>query len=211
MAKDAVAAGFVHLLLPGLQTVFLAVTVVAVAAAAVALLCCLNWDSAVFDGLTSGEKITNALFMAVNARQAGENSVDCSLVAPAVLVLFLSMMSASRSFSPHDCDLVFRQTRQPIGDKILRTLFRCIPATATFFSVHDGSVAVVDEGSGGEPEPNKHGAAKKRRSLSVNSMFLTPLACVAAVTMLVCVTERRSLSGDPLNFSTFNMIFEVLR
>jgi len=178
MAKDAVAAGFVHLLLPGLQTVFLAVTVVAVAAAAVTLFCCLNWDSEVFDGLTAGEKITNALFMAVNARQAGENSVDCSLVAPAVLVLFLSMM--------------------------------CIPATATFFSVHDGGVAVVDEGSGGEPEPNKHGAAKKRRSLSVNSMFLTPLACVAAVTMLVCVTERRSLSGDPLNFSTFNMIFEVL-
>jgi len=94
----------------------------------------------------------------------------------------------------------------------LRTLFRCIPATATFFSVHDGGgSAVASDGGGGEPEPNKHGAAKKRRSLSLNSMFLTPLACVAAVTMLVCVTERRSLSGDPLNFSTFNMIFEVLR
>ncbi|KAF8769568.1 hypothetical protein HU200_006403 [Digitaria exilis] len=33
-------------------------------------------------------------------------------------------------------------------------------------------------------------------------MFLSPLACVAAATMVVCVTERRSLSGDPLNFST---------
>ncbi|TVU07727.1 hypothetical protein EJB05_41094, partial [Eragrostis curvula] len=29
--------------------------------------------------------------------------------------------------------------------------------------------------------------------------------------MLVCVTERRPLSGDPLNFSTFNMIFEERR
>nr|CAB3471341.1 unnamed protein product [Digitaria exilis] len=28
--------------------------------------------------------------------------------------------------------------------------------------------------------------------------------------MVVCVTERRSLSGDPLNFSTFNVIFEVV-
>ncbi|PUZ59242.1 hypothetical protein GQ55_4G025100 [Panicum hallii var. hallii] len=178
IAEDAVEAGFGHLLLPGLQTVFVAVTVVAVAAAAVTLLCCLNWDSAVFDGLTAGEKITNALFMAVNARQAGENSVDCSLVAPAVLVLFLSMM--------------------------------CIPATATFFSVHNGGGAAAGDGNGGEPEP-KHGAAKKRRSLSLNSsMFLTPQACVASGTMLVCVTERRSLSGDPLNFSTFNMIFEVL-
>jgi Trk-type K+ transport system membrane component len=129
MAEDAVEAGFGHLLLPGLQTVFVAVTVVAVAAAAVTLLCCLNWDSAVFDGLTAGEKITNALFMAVNARQAGENSVDCSLVAPAVLVLFLSMMSASRSSSVHDCDLVFRQTRQPIGDKL---------NFANTFQVHPG-------------------------------------------------------------------------
>ncbi|RLN12525.1 putative cation transporter HKT9 [Panicum miliaceum] len=178
VAEDAVAAGFGHLLLPGLQTVLLTVTVVAVAAAAVTLLCCLNWDSEVFDGLTAGEKIANALFMAVNARQAGENSVDCSLVAPAVLVLFLSMM--------------------------------CIPATATFFSVHDGGGAVAGDGNGGEPEPSKHGAAKKRISLSLNSMFLTPLACVASATMLVCVTERRSLSGDALNFSTFNMIFEVL-
>ncbi|KAK8455980.1 hypothetical protein SEVIR_4G254400v4 [Setaria viridis] len=95
MTKDAVAAGFGHLLLPGLQTVFLAVTVVAVAAATATLLCCLNWDSAVFAGITAGEKVTNALFMAVNVRQAGENSIDCSLLAPAVLVLFLAMMSVT--------------------------------------------------------------------------------------------------------------------
>jgi len=101
MAEDAAAAGFGYLLLPGLQAASLAVTVVAVAAAAVALLCCLNWDSAVFDGLTSGEKITNALFMAVNARQAGENSVDCSLVAPAVLVLFLAVMYVSLLLHPY--------------------------------------------------------------------------------------------------------------
>ncbi|TKW22840.1 hypothetical protein SEVIR_4G254400v4 [Setaria viridis] len=174
MTKDAVAAGFGHLLLPGLQTVFLAVTVVAVAAATATLLCCLNWDSAVFAGITAGEKVTNALFMAVNVRQAGENSIDCSLLAPAVLVLFLAMM--------------------------------CIPATATFFSVHDGGS--VGEPSGGEPE-RKDGAAKRRR-LTLNRMLLSPLAGNAAVVMLVCVTERRSISGDPLNFSTFNMIFEVV-
>nr|CAB3471342.1 unnamed protein product [Digitaria exilis] len=92
MAKDAMAAGFGHLLLPGLQTVLLAATVVAVAAAVVVLFCCLNWNSDVFAGLTAGEKVINAVFMAVNVRQAGENSIDCSLVAPAVLVLFLAMM-----------------------------------------------------------------------------------------------------------------------
>lgn len=78
--------------LKGLQTVFLAVTVTALTAVAVTLFCCLNWYSAVFTGLTSSQKITNALFMAVNARQAGENSIDCSLVAPAALLLFMAMM-----------------------------------------------------------------------------------------------------------------------
>ncbi|KAL6603541.1 hypothetical protein ACP70R_043902 [Stipagrostis hirtigluma subsp. patula] len=171
MAKNAMAVGFTHLL-PGLQTAFLATTVVSLAAAAVTLFCLLNWDSAVFAGLTAGEKVTNALFMAVNVRQAGENSVDCSLVAPAVLVLFVAMM--------------------------------CIPASATLFSVHD------DGGGGGDRSAGERKDGTKKRRLSLNSMVLSPLACNAAVTMVVCVTERRSLSSDPLNFSTFSMIFEVI-
>nr|CAB3468926.1 unnamed protein product [Digitaria exilis] len=175
MAKDAMASGFGHLLLPGLQTVLLAVTVVTVAGAAAAMLCCLNWNSDVFAGLTAGEKVTNAVFMAVNVRQAGENSIDCSLVAPAVLVLFLAMMSVSVRSGHRDIVLLTRR-------------------------------------SSGEGE-GKDGAAvkRKKRRLSLNRrMLLSPLACVAASTMVVCITERRSLSGDPLNFSTFNVIFEVV-
>ncbi|CAN6215737.1 unnamed protein product [Urochloa humidicola] len=176
MAKGAAAAGFGHLLLPGSQTALVAATAIAVAAAAAALLCFVNWSSAVFEGLTAGEKVANAVFMAVNARQAGENSVDCSLLAPAVLVMFLAMM--------------------------------CVPATATFFSMHGGDGGNVGSG-GGEERERKDGAVKKRR-LSLNRTFVSPLARVAAVVVLVCVTERRSISGDPLNFSTFNMIFEVV-
>jgi Trk-type K+ transport system membrane component len=85
-------------LLPNLQTVlFLGATVAALVATAVTLFCCLNWDSAVFAGLTPNQKITNAFFMAVNAMQAGENSIDCSLIAPAALVLFITMMSVLHS------------------------------------------------------------------------------------------------------------------
>nr|AGT16404.1 high-affinity potassium transporter [Saccharum hybrid cultivar R570] len=176
MEKSAAAAGFGHLLPSGPRAASLAATVVVVAAAAAALLCCLNWNSAVFAGLTAGEKVTNAVFMAVNVRQAGENSVDCSLVAPAVLVLFLAMM--------------------------------CIPASATFFSVHDDGGERKRSGAG-EPEC-RDGAEKKKRRLSLNSMLLSPLACNAAAVMLACITERRSITGDPLNFSTFNVIFEVM-
>ncbi|KAL6873651.1 hypothetical protein ACP4OV_013733 [Aristida adscensionis] len=183
MERSAMAAGFGYLL-PGSQTAVLAATVVSLAAAAAVLFCSLDWDSAVFAGLAAGDKVANAVFMAVNARQAGENSVDCSLVAPAVLVLFVAMMFVELPRSP--CS--------------------CIPASATLFSVHRDD---DDGGGGGETAERKDGAPKKRR-LTLNSMVLSPLACNAAVTMVVCITERKSLADDPHNFSTFNMIFEVI-
>lgn len=167
MMHNTKAMGLNHLL-PNLQTVFLAVTVTALTAVAVTLFCCLNWYSAVFTGLTSSQKITNALFMAVNARQAGENSIDCSLVAPAALLLFMAMMY--------------------------------IPASTTVFSVQD------DDARG----DTEHKDGPKKRSLSLNNMLFSPLACNAAMIMIVCITERRLLFTDPLNFSTFNMIFEVI-
>jgi Trk-type K+ transport system membrane component len=107
MEKSAAAAGFGHLLPSGSRAASLAATVVAVATAAAALLCCLNWNSAVFAGLTTGEKLTNAVFMAVNVRQAGENSVDCSLVAPAVLVLFLAMTYVSHDAPPREIEAYY--------------------------------------------------------------------------------------------------------
>ncbi|KAK3131206.1 hypothetical protein QOZ80_6BG0503450 [Eleusine coracana subsp. coracana] len=181
MSKHATAAGFTHLLPCAgglLQTAFVAATAVTVAAAAVTLFCCLNWDAAVFAGLAAGEKVANAVFMAVNARQAGENSVDCSLIAPAVLVLFVAMM--------------------------------CTPASASFFSVHNGDGEPSGGGGVDQPGRSKDDGTRKRR-LSLNTTLLwSPLALNAAVLMLVCVTERRSLSSDPLNFSTFNMVFEVI-
>ncbi|CAM0909715.1 unnamed protein product [Alopecurus aequalis] len=169
MMNNTKAMGFkfIHLL-PNLQTVFLVATVAALIAVAVTLFVCLNWDSAVFAGLTTSQKLTNALFMAVNAMQAGENSIDCSLIAPAALVLFITMMYT--------------------------------PASTTFFSVQH-----IDERGGAE---HKDGPAK--RSLSLNNMLFSHFTCNAALIMLVCITERRSLSRDPLNFSTFNMIFEVI-
>ncbi|KAL5199549.1 hypothetical protein ABZP36_020752 [Zizania latifolia] len=167
MMNNTRAVGFNHLL-PNMQTAFLAATEVALAATAVMLLCCLNWGSAVFAGLTSLQKITNALFMAVNARQAGENSIDCSLVAPAALVLFMVIMYT--------------------------------PALTAFFSVSKDDKRSSQE----------HNNRTRKGNSFLKMMALSPLVFNAAVIMLVCITERRSLSTDPLNFSTFNMIFEMI-
>ena len=187
MENSAAAAGFGHLLPSDTRAASLAATVVAVAAAAAALLCCLNWNSAVFAGLTAGEKVTNAVFMAVNVRQAGENSVDCSLVAPAVLVLFLAMMSVMLLRAK------LKHTRQHIVRSLTDfacqpTTFRCIPASATLLSVHDDGGEKKRSGAG---EPERKDGEKKRR-LSLNSMLLSPLACNAAAVMLACITPGRS-------------------
>nr|ANF99286.1 HKT2;3 transporter [Oryza sativa f. spontanea]ANF99293.1 HKT2;3 transporter [Oryza sativa f. spontanea]ANF99294.1 HKT2;3 transporter [Oryza sativa f. spontanea]ANF99300.1 HKT2;3 transporter [Oryza sativa f. spontanea]ANF99305.1 HKT2;3 transporter [Oryza sativa f. spontanea] len=167
MMNNSSAVGFSHLL-PNLQTIFLAAVEVAFVAMTVILFCCLNWDSLVFARLSSLQKITNALFMAVNARQAGENSIDCSLVAPAALVLFMVMMytpSLTKLFSA--C-----QDHKRIGPES------------------------DDRTSKGKP--------------FLKMMAFSPLGFNTTVIMLVCITERRSLSTDPLNFSTFNIIFEVI-
>ncbi|XP_010929482.1 cation transporter HKT2;1 [Elaeis guineensis] len=94
--------GFRHLLPNLLRTAFLSLTVLSFTATMVVLFCSLDWNSSVFDGLNSYQKIINALFMAVNTRHAGENSIDVSLVSPAVLVFFIVMMylPSSTTFLP---------------------------------------------------------------------------------------------------------------
>nr|WUG45404.1 HKT2 [Hordeum vulgare]WUG45407.1 HKT2 [Hordeum vulgare subsp. vulgare] len=76
----------------------------------------------------------------------------------------------------------------------------CIPASTSFISLHEGDERGITE----------HKDRANKRRLSLNKMLFSPLACSAALIMLVCITERRSLSADPLNFSTFNMIFEAI-
>ncbi|WOK94077.1 cation transporter HKT2-like [Canna indica] len=65
------------------------------------LFCGMDWNGAVFDGLSPFQKFVSALFIAVNSRHAGENSIDCSLMSPAVLVFLIVMMylPSSMTFS----------------------------------------------------------------------------------------------------------------
>ncbi|XP_073006560.1 cation transporter HKT2;1-like [Typha latifolia] len=151
---------------PNLRTTFLLLTVIGFIAATVALFCSMDWNSAVFDGLNSYQKIVSALFMAANTRHAGENSIDCSLVSPAVLVLFIVMMyfPSSTSFSP-----IQEEDASPTGNN-----------------------------------------NEEKRSSVMQYLILPQLSCVIIFVICICISERRRLSRDPLNFSTLNMIFEVI-
>ncbi|CAO2036423.1 unnamed protein product [Urochloa humidicola] len=48
-----------------------------------------------------------------------------------------------------------------------------------------------------------------RRAMWKN-FSITSLACIALFTFLACITERKSISADPLNFNVFSIVFEVI-
>ncbi|KAG8074738.1 hypothetical protein GUJ93_ZPchr0006g43015 [Zizania palustris] len=151
--------------LPKLPTAYLASTVIGLMASLVTLFSAVDWNSLVFDGLSSYQKIINALFMAVNTRHSGENSIDCSLIAPAVLVLFIIMMY--------------------------------LPSPTTF-APPKGDDKTADK------------KVKGKQGSLVHNVAFSQLACNAVFVIVACITERRSIRNDPLNFSALNMIFEVI-
>ncbi|XP_044959185.1 cation transporter HKT2-like [Hordeum vulgare subsp. vulgare] len=152
-------------LLPRLPTVFLSSTAIGLVAAGVTMFSAVDWNSSVFDGLSSYQKAVNAFFMVVNARHSGENSIDCSLMSPAIIVLFIVMMY--------------------------------LPPSATF-APPDGDIKTTNENT------------KAKRGSLVQKLAFSPLGFNIIFVIVACITERRRLRNDPLNFSTLNMIFEVI-
>ncbi|XP_074583828.1 cation transporter HKT2;2-like [Curcuma longa] len=153
-------------LLPKSQTWMLSLTAVGLLLAVLVLFCAMDWNGAVFDGLNSFQKLTSALFIVVNSRHAGENSIDCSLISPAVLVFLIVMMylpaSASFTLAREDDSIHERTQRKPQG-----------------------------------------------KSSWLQRLIFPQISWIFISVVAVCITERRKMSRDSLNFSTLNIIFEV--
>ncbi|XP_051219052.1 probable cation transporter HKT1;4 [Lolium perenne] len=88
--NGAELTGYDHLL-PVRRCVMLVATVAGLIAVQMAMMCGMEWGGAL-PGMSPWEKLSNALFLAVNARHTGESTVDLSTLAPAILVLFVLMM-----------------------------------------------------------------------------------------------------------------------
>lgn len=88
--KGRELTGYYHLL-PARRCVMLAATVAALIGVQVTMLCAMEWGRAL-QGMSPWDKVSNALFLAVNSRHTGESTLDISTLATAILVVFVLMM-----------------------------------------------------------------------------------------------------------------------
>ncbi|BAF15724.1 cation transporter HKT7 isoform 1 [Oryza sativa Japonica Group] len=166
MAREggrAAAAGYAHLM-PARRCWMLAATVAAFVAVLMALVCGMEWGGAL-QGMSPWEKVVNALFLAVNARHTGESTVDLSILAPAILVLFVLMMY--------------------------------LPPYTTWFPFEENSTT-------------KDSNAENQGIRLLESTLLSQLSYLTIFVIAICITERRKLKEDPLNFSVLSIVVEVV-
>lgn len=52
---------------------------------------------------------------------------------------------------------------------------------------------------------------KKNMMVVIETMLLSQLSYLVMFVIVICITERKSLKDDPLNFNVLNIVFEVIR
>ncbi|CAM0902655.1 unnamed protein product [Alopecurus aequalis] len=155
--------GYYHLL-PARRCAMLAATVAGFVAVQVAMVCGMEWGGAL-RGMSPWEKVSNALFLAVNARHTGESTLDLSTLAPAILVLFVLMMY--------------------------------LPPYTTWFPFEESSRA-------------KDHLTESKGNRLLQSTVLSQLSYLTIFVIAICITERKKLKDDPLNFNLLSIVVEVV-
>uniref|UniRef100_A0A0D9VCT3 Uncharacterized protein n=1 Tax=Leersia perrieri TaxID=77586 RepID=A0A0D9VCT3_9ORYZ len=79
---------------------------------------------------------------------------------------------------------------------VLYTIMMYLPGYTSFLPGHDH-------------EDSKTEMKNKRKRLLENWIF-SQMCYLAIFVMLICITERKSMATDPLNFNVFSILFEVV-
>lgn len=76
-----------------------------------------------------------------------------------------------------------------------------LPSYASFLPIGDQQ---------GEASENRGGGKKEKKNMIVENIILSPVAYLAIFVFVICITERKSLREDPLNFNLVNIVVEVV-
>jgi hypothetical protein len=81
-------------------------------------------------------------------------------------------------------------------------LYRYLPPYTSF-------LPSIDNNNGKNSESSDR--MKKRRGKVTEILILSPLSILVIFIILVCITEKKQLKDDPLNFNVFNIAIEIIR
>ncbi|XP_062184797.1 cation transporter HKT1;1-like isoform X2 [Phragmites australis] len=79
---------------------------------------------------------------------------------------------------------------------LLFAIIMYLPSNTSFFPINADKQPLADK------NPSSSAMWK--------NFAVTSPACLAVFTFLACITERKSMSADPLNFNVFSIVFEVI-
>lgn len=173
-------------LFPTSLSVWLVITVVGFLTAQILLFCALQWNSEVLEGLNTWEKLVVAGFQSVAIRTAGEAVVDPQLLSLAVIFLYMVMM-----YLPSYPVYYMAEREEDVME------------------VNSS----VSKKRGAEHRCKQvHGCHANKRSIGVQlEKLLFQDSCYLIIAVIViCITERESISQDPLNYTIGNIVFEVV-
>ncbi|KAG6398672.1 hypothetical protein SASPL_140139 [Salvia splendens] len=167
LLRNTREVGFPHLL-PQLESMLLLTTVLGFPLIASILFSSMEWYNVGLDGMNSYRRVVGIFFQCANVRHSGENIVDLSTIAPAVLVFFMLMMY--------------------------------LPPYTSFVPIKS------DE----QGQPMIEGKEEKRKNIIAKNFTFSQISYLAIFIVMICITERKSLKDDPINFSVLNIAFEVI-
>eukprot|EP01018_Ginkgo_biloba_P027714 Gb_33972 [translate_table: standard] len=171
-------------LFPSSQSVWLMLTIVGFLTVQLITFCALHWKSEALDGLSSAQKLMVGGFQSVSTRHAGENVVIPGLLSPALIVLYIVLMYLP-PYPVYIPDGYVKNIKPPSNTFVDSILFL-------------------------QSKPSVSKADHEKIRVQLKKLLLHDSCYLVIAVILVCITERNSLSSDPLNYTVLSIVFEVV-